>query len=60
MTLILQDFELWQKFNSVTNEMIVTKSGRSGLLKQVSPIPADANTVRSVFLSPAQTALGSA
>lgn len=24
----LQDLDLWGKFNSVTNEMIVTKSGR--------------------------------
>ena len=28
ITLTLQDIDLWSKFNSVTNEMIVTKSGR--------------------------------
>jgi hypothetical protein len=28
INMILQDSDLWQKFHNVTNEMIVTKSGR--------------------------------
>lgn len=28
VTLCLQDIDLWNKFNTATNEMIVTKSGR--------------------------------
>lgn len=37
INMTLQDAELWQRFHEVTNEMIVTKSGRSVYCLFITP-----------------------